>query len=238
MRPHVTVNFAMSADGKLSTKERRQVKISGNADFARVDQLKAGSDAIMVGIGTVIADDPSLTVKSEERKHARVSRGLDENPIRVVVDSRGRIPANAAVLCKGSGKRVIGCSEAIDPGTRSSLESIATVIIAGKEEVDLKGLLCHLYDMGVRSLMVEGGGTLLWSMFDLGLVDEMYQYIGNMVIGGRDSPTPADGEGFGITGPFVRMELLECVRIDEGVLLHWQMIPPVLGTVNLSVSGK
>ena len=226
MRPHVTVNIAMSADGKLSTKERRQVKISGNADFIRVDELKAGSDAVMVGIGTVIADDPSLTVKSEKLKRARVSRGLDEHPIRVVVDSRGRTPVNAAVLCKGPGTRVIGCAEAIDPSVRSSLDLHATVIIAGKEEVDLEGLLCQLYDMGVRHLMVEGGGTLLWSMFERGLVDEMFQYIGNMVIGGRDSPTPADGMGFCINNPFVRMDLLECVRIDEGVLLHWRMRLP------------
>ena len=226
MRPHVTVNIAMSADGKLSTKERRQVKISGNADFIRVDELKAGSDAVMVGIGTVIADDPSLTVKSEKLKRARVSRGLDEHPIRVVVDSRGRTPVNAAVLCKGPGTRVIGCAEAIDPSVRSSLDLHATVIITGKEEVDLEGLLCQLYDMGVRHLMVEGGGTLLWSMFERGLVDEMFQYIGNMVIGGRDSPTPADGEGFCINNPFVRMDLLECVRIDEGVLLHWRMRLP------------
>ena len=225
MRPYVTVNFAMSADGKLSTKERRQVKISGNADFKRVDQLKAGCDAIMVGIGTVIADDPSLTVKSEELKRARVSRGFDENPVRVVVDSRGRIPVNAAVLCKGPGKRVIGCAGAIDPVTLHTLESHATVIIAGKEEVDLKDLLRQLYDMGIRTLMVEGGGTLLWSMFELGLVDEMFQYVGNMVIGGRDAPTPADGEGFCIDDPFVRMDLLECVRIDDGVLLHWRMRP-------------
>jgi 2,5-diamino-6-(ribosylamino)-4(3H)-pyrimidinone 5'-phosphate reductase len=74
--------------------------------------------------------------------------------------------------------------------------------------------------------MVEGGGTLLWSMFELGLVDEMYQYIGNIILGGRDAPTPADGDGFFSTDPFVRMDLLESVRIDEGLLLHWRIKPP------------
>ena len=73
MRPYVTVNFAMSADGKLSTRERRQVKISGKSDFTRVDQLKAGSDAIMVGIGTVLADDPSL---SHQVRRAETGKGL------------------------------------------------------------------------------------------------------------------------------------------------------------------
>ena len=82
MRPCVVVNVAMSADGKLSTRERRQVKISGMQDFARVDQMKAGSDAVMVGIGTVIADDPSLTVKSPAARMERRKLGLDEHPVR------------------------------------------------------------------------------------------------------------------------------------------------------------
>jgi 2,5-diamino-6-(ribosylamino)-4(3H)-pyrimidinone 5'-phosphate reductase len=225
MRPYVTVNFAMSADGKLSTKERRQVKISGKTDFSRVDRLKAGCDAVMIGIGTVLADDPSLTVKSDELKKARIARGLEENPMRVIVDSKGRIPHNAAVLCKGPGKRVIGCAESIDQGILHSLKSCATVILAGKEEVDLVELLHRLYEMGVRNLMVEGGGTLLWSMFEQGLVDEMFQYIGNMIIGGGNSPTPADGVGFSVTDPFVSLILLECDRIDEGLLLHWRINP-------------
>ena len=79
MRPFVFVNLAMSADGKLSTVERRQVKISGKDDFSRVDAIKADADAIMVGVGTVIADDPSLTVKSSEYKAKRVQNGHGNN---------------------------------------------------------------------------------------------------------------------------------------------------------------
>jgi 2,5-diamino-6-(ribosylamino)-4(3H)-pyrimidinone 5'-phosphate reductase len=89
MRPHVIVNVAMSADGKISTKERRQVRISGSQDFTRVDRLKAGCDAIMIGIGTVLADDPSLTVKSEECREYRRKHGWEDNPVRIVVDSSG-----------------------------------------------------------------------------------------------------------------------------------------------------
>ncbi|MDD3934298.1 MAG: dihydrofolate reductase family protein, partial [Methanoculleus sp.] len=75
MRPFVFVNVAMSADGKISTRERRQVRISGSGDFSRVDRIKAESDAIMVGIGTVLADNPSLTVKSPELRAERVAAG-------------------------------------------------------------------------------------------------------------------------------------------------------------------
>src|SRR5512138_2904809 len=110
MRPYVIVNTAMSADGKLSTRERRQVKISGSQDFQRVDRLKAGSDAVMVGIGTVLADDPSLTVKSEECRSRRKDRGVEEHPARIVVDSTARIPLDASVLHKGPGKRIVAVS--------------------------------------------------------------------------------------------------------------------------------
>ncbi|HTY14955.1 MAG TPA: 2,5-diamino-6-(ribosylamino)-4(3H)-pyrimidinone 5'-phosphate reductase [Methanoregulaceae archaeon] len=223
MRPYVTVNFAMSADGKLSTAERRQVKISGPADFLRVDRLKAESDAIMVGIGTVLADDPSLTVKSEELRRWRSSLGKDENPVRVVVDSTGRTPPDASLLRKGPGKRVIGCSRTADPVATGRLARYADIIVAGDDKVDLGGLLGSLFRTGIKTLMVEGGGTLLWSLFEEGLVDEMFQFVGNIVIGGSESPTPADGTGFLLESQFTRMELISSAPLDEGVLLHWKV---------------
>src|SRR5512138_180807 len=141
MRPYVIVNTAMSADGKLSTRERRQVKISGTQDFNRVDRLKAGSDAVMVGIGTVLADDPSLTVKGEECKQRRRDRGTDEHPVRVVVDSTARIPLNASILHKGPGKRVVAVSKRADKAKLNALKDLATVVVAGDDEVDLTTLL-------------------------------------------------------------------------------------------------
>ena len=96
MHPSVVVNVAMSADGKMSTRERRQVKISGAEDFARVDRLKADCDAVMVGIGTVLADDPSLTVKNPDLKSRRQQEGKGEHPVRVVIDSRARISPDAS----------------------------------------------------------------------------------------------------------------------------------------------
>jgi Pyrimidine reductase, riboflavin biosynthesis len=158
MRPFVFVNIAMSADGKISTRERRQMRISGNEDYSRVDRIKAESDAIMVGIGTVLADNPSLTVKSPELRAGRRAAGEDENPIRVVVDSRGRIPLDADILQKGSGKRVVAVSREALPGTVETLRQHATVVLAGDETVDLGILLDELYRQGVRRLMVEGAG--------------------------------------------------------------------------------
>ncbi len=221
MRPYVIVNVAMSADGKISTRERRQVRISGSEDFTRVDRLKAGCDAIMVGIGTVLADDPSLTVKSEECREYRRKHGWDENPVRIVIDSSGRTPHDSSVLNKGSGKRVIAVSGKADPKVLSVLNQKATVIVAGKDEVDLSVLMENLGALGIYRIMVEGGGTLIAGLIRAGLVNEIYSFIGNIIIGGKDAPTFADGEGFIQESAFARLTLQEARRIENGILLHW-----------------
>ncbi len=98
-RPFVFINSAMSADGKISSIERSQVRISGQMDKSRVDLLRAESDAVMVGVGTVLADDPSLRVKSLSSREARRKRGQPEDPLRIIADSRARTPP----YCQGPG---------------------------------------------------------------------------------------------------------------------------------------
>ena len=226
MRPYVVLNIAMSADGKISTRERRQVRISGAQDFTRVDRLKAGCDAVMVGIGTVLADDPSLTVKSEECRNYRRKQGWDDHPVRIVVDSTGRIPPDASILHKGEGKRVVAVSKRADATKISLLEKKATVIVAGEDEVDLFALMNELGAMGIHRVMVEGGGTLIAGLIEAGLVNEIYTFIGNIIIGGKDAPTFTDGEGFILESAFPRLTLLEARRIERGILLHWQVENP------------
>lgn len=223
MRPFVFVNVAMSADGKISTRERRQVRISGSEDYSRVDRIKAESDAVMVGIGTVLADNPSLTVKSPELRAGRRAAGKDENPIRVVVDSAGRIPLDADILHKGTGKRIVAVSRKAPPGTVEVLRQHAAVATTGDETVDLSALLEELHRQGVRRLMVEGGGTLIWALFAQGLVDELQTFVGNIVIGGKDAPTPADGAGFLREEDFARLALIDVERIDDGLLIRWRV---------------
>jgi len=227
MRPYVVVNVAMSADGKLSTRERRQVKISGTQDFNRVDRLKASGDAVMVGIGTVLADDPSLTVKGEECRQRRINRGADEHPARIVVDSRARIPPEASILHKGTGLRIVAVSENADPDKIAALKEYATVIVAGKKEVDLSALMDALGTMGIQRVMVEGGGKLIAGLIRAGLVDEIYTFIGNLIIGGCDAPTLVDGEGFIKEEEFPRLTLIETSRIESGILLHWKVEQPL-----------
>ena len=225
-RPLVFINAAMSADGKISTVKRTQTRISGTEDFDRVDALRARSDAIMVGIGTVLADNPSLAVKSKNRREERKSAGQGENPLRIVVDSEARTPVDAEVLNKGEGKRIIAVSQRAILENVGQLGEKADVLVCGMEEVDLKKLLFLLWQRGVRRVMVEGGATLNWSLISQKLVDMIYTYVGNMIVGGETAPTLVDGEGFTKETEMVKLELLGVEKLDEGVLLKWSVLDP------------
>ncbi|UHQ95432.1 2,5-diamino-6-(ribosylamino)-4(3H)-pyrimidinone 5'-phosphate reductase [Haloterrigena alkaliphila] len=215
---HVVVNAATSADGKLSSRRREQIAISGEADFARVDRLRADSDAVVVGVGTVLADDPHLTVKDESLCDERLERGEPEQPARVVVDSRGRTPTDAAMLDDAAATYVC-LSEAAPVGARMDLADHAELVTAGDDRVDLLRAFAALETQGLERIMVEGGGELIFSLFEAGLVDELRVFVGPKVIGGRDAPTLADGEGFVEEFPLLNLESLE--RLDDGALLCW-----------------
>ena len=216
---HVVVNAAMSADGKLSSRRREQIAISGERDFDRVDQLRAESDAVMVGVGTVLADDPSLTLDDPERQRAREDRGEPANPARVVADSQVRTPPDARVL-DGEALTYLLVSQAAPTDFVEQMEEAgATVIATGEDRVDPVTALAKLEGDGVDQLMVEGGGELIFSLFEAGLVDELSVFVGSTVIGGRDAPTLADGDGF--VEDFPALSLDDVERLDDGVLLHW-----------------
>ena len=217
-RPFVFINSAMSADGKISSLERRQVRISGSLDMARVDELRASSDAIMIGVGTVLSDDPSLRVKSDRLRLERSDLGRPENPLRVVADSLARTPPAAKILGPDC---LIAVSNSAPQDRLERLSSRCEIIKCGKGRVDLAELMSELYERGVKRLMVEGGAILNWSLIQSGLVDELYVYMGGLLIGGKDAPTLVDGSGF--REAFLRLKLISFEPLDEGVLLKWRI---------------
>ncbi|MEA5386550.1 2,5-diamino-6-(ribosylamino)-4(3H)-pyrimidinone 5'-phosphate reductase [Haloarculaceae archaeon H-GB11] len=218
---HVVVNAAMSADGKLSSRRREQVEISGPDDFRRVDELRADVDAVVVGVGTVVADDPSLTVDDADLRARRHENGEPENPARVVADSRIRTPPDARILDGEAASYLLTSEAAPNDFVAQMEEAGATVIVAGENKVDLSAAFEELAADGIDRLMVEGGGELIFSLFEEGLVDELSVFVGPKVIGGRDAPTLADGDGF--VEDFGQLELTEVERIDDGALLRWDV---------------
>ena len=217
-RPFVFINSAVSADGKISSFLHKQVRISGKIDLARVDELRASSDAIMVGVGTVLADDPGLKVKSELLRKERLERGVHDNPLRIVADSLARTPPDAEVLGDGC---IIAVSRAAPPERLAALSDKCKIFVSGVDRVDLIGLMRFLHGIGVKRLMVEGGATLNWSMIRAGLVDEICVYIGNMLIGGEAAPSMLGGAGFSLDFP--KLKLISLERNGDGVLLRWHV---------------
>lgn len=191
--------------------------------MARVDSMRAKSDAIMVGVATVIADDPGLRVKSEQLRSDRISSGRPGNPLRVVADSLARTPPDAQVL--GNGPRdgcLIGVCDKAPEKRLADLARRCEIVRCGHGRVNLRELLNALSERGVNDLMVEGGGTLNWSMISEGLVDEICVYVGSLIIGGNGAPTPVDGDGF--ASDFPKLKLIFVEALDDGALMHWRVI--------------
>jgi len=211
MRPYVVINCAMSADGKIALPSRLQTRISDEEDMRRVHKLRSESDAILVGIGTILADNPSLTVKEKYVKGSR-------NPIRVILDSQGRTPEKAKVL-DGRAKTIIATSSKCN-----KIFPNAEVIRCGKDYVDLRKLMRVLYSQGVRKLLVEGGETVIWSFLKEGLADELKIFVGSMVIGGKVSPTLAGGKGAKSLEEIIPLKLERVRRLGEGVLLEYLVL--------------
>lgn len=207
----VIINCAMSADGKIALKTRRQTAISNEEDKRRVHQLRNESDAILVGIDTVLADDPKLTVNEKHVKHPR-------HPIRIVLDSAGRTPKNAHVL-DGTARTIIVTNDK----SRKAFPNAET-IRCGRDEVDIVRLLPELEKRGVKRLLVEGGSKVIWSFLKSKLADEVNLFVGSMVIGGEKAPTPAGGEGAVDEKGIVALKLKSAKALGNGVLLTYEVV--------------
>ncbi len=206
-RPKIIINAAMSVDGKIALVGGKRIKISTVEDFKRVHEMRSRVDAILVGINTILLDDPKLTVKREYVPNAK-------NPVRIVLDSKLRIPSNARVL-NDDAKTIIATTE-----VAPERELPAEIIRCGKNRVNLKCLMGKLWDRDIRSIMVEGGSEVIASFLREGFVDEMYVFIGSLVIGGN-APTLVGGNGAEDESDVIHLRLISCERLSDGILLHY-----------------
>lgn len=222
-KPFIFINSAMSLDGKLSTYERKQVKISNKQDLERVDALRAGADAIMVGSNTVAIDDPKLAVKSSELRRQRTAKGLPENPAKIMVGSIKNIRSDGEFLNYGNAEKIIFTTEKEDKAKIAALRKKAIVYVLGKEKTNICEMIDILAGLGIKRIMVEGGGTLNYEMLEAGLVDEIYVAIGPMLFGGKDAPTLADGTGL----PYdkaIKLETIGMEKLGDVYVLRYKVL--------------
>jgi len=215
MKPHVILNAAMTLDGKIATRTGSS-EISGKEDLIRVHKLRKEMDAIMVGINTLLADDPRLTVH-------KIKADPEDNPVRIVVDSKARTPLNFRIL-NNDAPAIIAVTENADPEKIEALEKKATVLKCGKDRVDLKSLMDKLSKTGIKRLMLEGGSTLNYSMLENGLVDEVRVCVAPMIAGGSNAKTLVDGEGIDKMKDAVKLKLKKSYGLGEDLILEYDVI--------------
>lgn len=224
-RLKVIINGAMTVDGKIATSNGDS-KISSKDDLVRVHKLRASVDAIIVGISTILADDPLLTVRLVKGK----------NPIRVIVDSRGRIPLDSQIMYTAPKvKTIVAVTDQAPEEKIMKLRFMGAQVLVIREGkkgesaavphgVDLKLLFRKLEKRGLKTILVEGGGELNWSLLRLGLVNELKVTVAPKIAGGRLATTLVEGEGFDEVAQGVKLKLKKIERKKTGELvLHYQI---------------
>ena len=209
----VTINAAMTVDGKIATTCGNS-RISSRRDLIRVHELRSSVDAIMVGISTVLIDNPLLTVRLIKPKKGK-------NPARIIIDSDGRIPLDSRILKTAHRiATIVVVSERAHDDKIDTLRSTgAMVIIAGRETVDLREALLCLRKMGFENILAEGGGELNWSLLDLGIVDQLIVTVSPKLVGGRSATTLVEGAGYEKISQAINMELKKVHRQNNGELV-------------------
>ena len=225
--PFVTAKYAMSLDGKIAARSGDSKWISGEESREFAHLLRARSDAIMVGINTVLADDPQLTARDVSGK------ANERQPLRVVLDSQGRMPGDARMLSAlgdtlvaVTGREITAMNrmDRMEGGstgssrTEISHDSVETLRVpAGKGGVDLGALLRLLGERDVTSVLVEGGGATIGALFDLKLVDKVVAFVAPVIIGGDEAISPVGGIGIARMEEALRLRDVEVQRFGEDV---------------------
>ena len=213
--PFVAMKTAMTLDGKIATRVGDSKWVTGEKARSLVHELRDEYAGIMVGVNTVIADDPSLTTRKEGEKR---------NPVRIVVDSSGRTPTDVYVVnSKEQARTVLAFTEKTSPEKREifNKEGIDTVVLPQKQGmVDLQVLMEELGKMNIDGVLLEGGSTLNFSMIEAGLVDEVFAFIAPKIVGGENSKTPVAGKGVDLMKDAIELTDVKTMAIENDFMIR------------------
>jgi len=212
----VTVGGLMSVDGKIAPADRVGRKFSRfmTARHQRMlHTIRSKVDAIVVGVNTVIADNPSLTVREVKGR----------NPLRVVLDSNARTPLESKILGREASTIIAVTKHAPESRVELLRRKVEVLVLGGSQRVDLKELLGELKKRGIHSVLVEGGGEARWGFFKERLVDELFVWVVPYIWGGRDAPTLVDGEGFLQEADAIPLKLKSTKVVDKTLILSFHV---------------
>lgn len=218
-RPYVVASVAMSVDGFIDDASPERLLLSNDADFARVDELRASCDAILVGAETVRRDNPRLVVRSQERRRQRVAAGKPADPVKVTLTTTGRLDPHADFFTVGDGEKLVYARRTAIPVASERLGDRASVLDAGPA-CELGVVLADLRRRGVRRLLVEGGTRVHTAFLAADAVDELQVAIAPFFVGAPTAPRFVHPGSFPY-GPARPMRLAEVRRLDDVVLLRY-----------------
>lgn len=222
-RPFVTINMAASVDGKITSAAREYPRMTSRVDRENMDRLRAEADAVLVGAGTIRADNPKLHVRSRSMQDYRRSLGKAPGLLKIVVTRSGVIDPGCGFLADPDGGGIVIAT--VDHAPVQALADLAPGVEVwrlGSEHVDPEALLSRLTARGIERLLVEGGGELNWSFIQRDLVDELHVTIAPTLLGGRDAPTLLEGEGLTM-GRQRRLLLAEVRREGDELFLRYSV---------------
>jgi 5-amino-6-(5-phosphoribosylamino)uracil reductase len=218
-RPYVLLSAAMSVDGHIDDSGPEPLLLSDAADLDRVDAVRTGVDAILVGATTLRRDDPRLLVRSAERIAARVAAGRDPQPVKVTVTGSGDLDPRARFFTTGDGLKIVYATGVGVGAAREAVGAVADVVDAG-DPLDLRRLLADLRGRGVERLMVEGGTAMHTLFLTAGVADELQLVVAPFFVGEDQAPRFV-GPGRFPHGTAHRMRLAEARPIGDLVLLRY-----------------
>jgi 5-amino-6-(5-phosphoribosylamino)uracil reductase len=219
-RPYTLLSCAMSIDGYIGSPGSRLL-LSNDADFERVDAVRASCDAILVGAATVRMDNPRLLVRSPELREQRAARGVQPSPIKVTVTQRVLLDPDANFFTAGDVEKLVYCPSTRVPEARARLEPTATVVDGG-ERVDMGGLSGDLAARGVERLMVEGGGMVHTQFLTDDLADELQLVVAPLFLGDSNA-TRFVRDGRFPWNPGQRARLADVRQVGDVVLLRYAL---------------
>jgi len=221
VRPYTLLSCGMSLDGFLDDAGDERLLLSNEADFDRVDEVRAGADAILVGAATVRQDDPRLQVRCAERVARRRAAGRSAQPLKVTVTNRAKLDPEARFFTVGTGPKLVYCASDTVEMAAGQLSSVATVIDGGRP-VELRRVSEDLHTRGVRRLMVEGGGEVHTQFLTEGLADELRLVIAPLFVGQPEATRFVGAGRFPWSGSR-RARLVETRPIGDVVLLRYAL---------------
>lgn len=222
MRPKIHAHFAITADGKISTKNHTPSGFTSQADKARIGEIRAMHDAILAGRGTVAADTMSMRLSSSLLQAGRVARGLPPEPLRVIASNAGNIDPSWKVFQHTGSPIVILSTTRMEQNLRDTLAPLCDLHLYEAPAVPLAASLAMLRkEYGVKSLVCEGGGALLRSLAAEGFLDEIHLTLAPVLFGGSDAPTLTGLPGDFLPHP-LEFRLAKMEPLGEECLLHFK----------------